>query len=67
MQPIVSIDNLEHEVKVPCEDARAVDPVDGYDLHGGEGEDSDGAAVVVHHLEHDLAARRHVEQPDPVT
>ena len=59
--------NLQHEVEVPGEDTRAVDPVDGDDLHRGEGEDEDGAPVVVHHLQHDLPARRHVEQPDPVT
>ena len=51
----------EHEVEVSGELVRAVDPVDGDHLHRDEGEDKDGAAVVVHHLQHDLTSWRHIE------
>ena len=55
------------EVEVSGQGARPIDPVDGDDLHRGEGEDEDGATVVVHHLQHDLTPGCHIEQPDTIT
>ena len=57
---------VQHEVEVPGEGAGPVDPVDGDDLHRGEGEDEDGAPVVVHHLQHHLPTGGDIEQPDTI-
>ena len=59
--------HVEHEVEVSSDLIGSIDPSNGHDLHSSQGQDEDGSSVIVHHLQHYLAARRHIEQTNAIT
>ena len=57
---------VNNKVHLHSYEARPIDPIESDDLAGGEGQDEDGAAVVVDHLEHDLTPGSHIEETKSV-